>query len=47
MSVCDLVAFRIEKRFYFLYSALSPFSYFPYLIKNLCPDTSELMGTQK
>lgn len=40
-------AFRVDTYFHFLCSGLSAFSDFPDLLKNSCPNSSELTRTEK
>lgn len=47
LTVWEMGAFRVDMPFHFRYSALCPFSDFLDLLKNSCPDCSELMGTEK
>lgn len=47
LTDCEMGAFKVDMHFYFLYSALYPFSDFLDLLKKSCSDSSELMGTEK
>lgn len=47
LTDCEMGSFRVDTYFHFLYSGLSSFSDFPHLLKNSCPNSSELMGTER